>query len=35
MERAIPTTGRALAYAGLTALVSAIVMIFAYTWFAP
>lgn len=35
MERAVPTTGRAMAYAGLTALVSATVMIVAYMWFAP
>jgi len=35
MERTLPSTARALAYAGLTALISAPLMILAYMWFAP
>lgn len=35
MDRTLTSTAQALAYAGLTALVSAPVMILAYMWFAP
>lgn len=34
MERAHPTSLHVLAYAGLTALLSAAAMVFTYSWFA-
>ena len=34
MARAIPTSRHVLAYAGLTASLSALAMIFTYSWFA-
>lgn len=35
MDTTLPSTARVLTYAGLTAVVSATAMIFAYLWLVP